>query len=369
MNRVPLVGVLLMAAALAPAGLAQESFRLGDDDNWVQEAVPEPGTSAGQIARIRRALASGQHDRAEFLATEFIERNPTDPLLPEAYLARGDSLRARRDYYDALFDYEYIAQGFPGSEVFVTALERELEIAQLFAGGLRRQMWGMRILNASDEAEELLIRIQERMPGSHLAEEAGMTLADFYFARQRMDLAAEMYALFVENFPRSQRIDKARRRLIFAHLASFKGPEHDAAGLYNARTRILSLQATDPAAAQELGADALLTRIDESDAAKMLETARWYLRTGDPVAAELTVRRLVERYPRSIAARRALRAIPAILARLPVSVIAEAPDYEILRAALLGSPAPEAEVPDLLSEDAPPPALMLTTPPPGEVEP
>ncbi|MHC5112911.1 MAG: outer membrane protein assembly factor BamD [Planctomycetota bacterium] len=368
MKRVLVMAVSALAAVLTPAGLAQESFRLGEDDNWVQEQAPAPNTPAGQIARARRALASGQHARAEFLATEFIERLPNDPLVPEAYLVRGDALRARRDYYQALFDYEYVARGFPGSEAFVTALERELEIARLFAGGLKRKMWGIRMLDASEDAEELLIRIQERLPGSHLAEEAGLTLGDFYFSNQRMALAAEMYALFVENFPRSQWIDKARRRLIFAHLASFKGPEHDAAGLYNARTRILALQATDPAAAQELGADALLLRIDESDADKMLATARWYLKVGDPVAAELMIRRLVDLYPRSIATRRALRAIPVVLAKLPPAVIAEAPDYELLRAAVLGTPPPE-QPPALLDSEPPPPELTPPTTPPGEVGP
>ncbi len=75
----------------------------------------------------------------------------------------------------------------------------------------------------------------------------------------------------------------------------------------------------------------------------MLLTARWYLRTGDPVAAELMVRRLVERYPRTLAASDALRLAGKIVPRLPPVVIDEAPDYEALRAALLGGEPAEGE--------------------------
>ena len=72
-----------------------------------------------------------------------------------------------------------------------------------------------------------------------------MTRADFYFARGDMDLAVEAYSLFIENYPRSERLNDARRRLIHAHMASFKGPQFDAAGLYEARELLLRFQATD----------------------------------------------------------------------------------------------------------------------------
>ena len=336
---------LLLAVACPPAG-GQEEYKLAEDDAWVETATIDPSTPEGQLASARRALARGRPERAEHLAAQWIARYEQHPLLAEAYLIRADAMFARRDYYEALFDYEYVARMFPGSEAFVTALERELEIARLFAGGTKRKLWGMRIVDASAEAEELLIRIQERLPGSRLAEEAGMMLGDYYFSRRKMDLAAEMYAIYVENYPHSEQIDRARKRLIYAHLASFKGPEFDAAGLYEARARLQELKAVAPATAQQMGADALLTRIDESDAMKMLEAARWHLKRGDLIATELTIRRLVRTYPRSVAAANAMRLIESLLPRLPASVLAEAPDYEVLRAAILGPSDDRAGPPD-----------------------
>ena len=324
---------LALLAAIAPA---QEKFTLSDNDEWVQKDKLDPATPEGRLAEVRRSLANDETYRAINLVAQWLTQFEGHSLTAEAYLLRGDCYRARREYYKALFDYEYIARVFPASEIFVKALERELEIAKLYAGGLKRKMWGMRIVDASEEAQELLIRIQERMPGSRLAESAGITLGDYYFSRRKMTLAVDAYSLFIENYPRSEYVGKARRRLIFSHLASFKGPEFDAAGLYEARELLLDLQAIEPAAAEQTGADALLVRVDESDAQKMLATARWYWKTENAIAAEFTIRKLVRKYPRSVATTQALRLIPKILERIPENIIATAPDYHALRSALLG---------------------------------
>ena len=336
--RAPIATVMAgtITISIDAVAIAQQQFKLGEDDAWKQLETADPASPEGQLHEARKALAAGQYERAERLASQWIERNDRHSMLAQAYLIRGDAWLGKEEEYEALFDYEYIARVFPGSEIFVTALQRELEIAKLYAGGRMRKMWGLRIFNAESEAEELFIRIQERMPGSQLAEDAGMQLADFYFTRQKMALAVDAYALFIENYPRSEQLPKARRRLIFSYLASFKGPQFDAAGLYEARSRLKNLQTHHPMEAEQIGAAGLVARIDESNAQKMLETSRWYLRINNPIAAELTIRRLVKTYPKSLATTDALRQIPEILPKLPKRVLSEAPNYETLRAATLG---------------------------------
>jgi len=330
--------VALCAAALITGGaLAQQKYELTDTDEWNLVDSADPSTPAGQLATARKALAAGENKRAANLATEWIDRHPRDPLLPQAYLLRGDALQARGQYFKALFDYEFVARGYPASETFVTVIQRELDIGVKYARGMKRLWLGMRLLNADEVAEELLIRVQERMPGSRLAEEAAIELADHYFRKREMRLAVEMYSIFLENHPGSDQVSKARRRLIYSELATFKGPPFDASGLHEARARLNELIAVEPAAAERLGADALLIRIDESDAQKLLVTARWYISIGDPIAAELMIRRLVTRYPRTVAAADALRLMRRVVTVLPPSVLDEAPDYGALGRALLGT--------------------------------
>jgi len=309
-------GAAASTVLFAAGAAAQDTYTLGDDDTWSVTETLDPATPEGQIAIARRTLAQGSAERAYDLADDWIDRHEGHPMLPLAYLVRGDAMTALGDEHEALFDYEAIARLYPGSEVFVTALQRELEIAKKYARGYKRKLWGMRIVDATDVGEELLIRVQERLPGSNLAEEAGMELGDFYFREGEMFMATEAYDLFLANYPDSADLTKARRRLIAAHLASFKGPEWDASGLYSARVRIAEMKLVDPTEAQKMGADAILAGINERDAEKMLTTARWYLRIDDPIAAEYEIRRLVRKYPNTAAAAEALRSIDEVLTLL-----------------------------------------------------
>jgi len=296
-------------------GLAQDTYVL-DEQGWVKTDAPEPGSPEAQLQAIRRALAEDRPGDAKSLASEWIENYPNHPMIAEAYLLRGDAKVAQANYYRALFDYEFLIRRYPGTEQFVTALEREYEIARRYTGVdgplLKRKLLGMRILTARAEGEELLIRIQERVPGSDLGEQASMTLADAYFQNAEMSNAAVAYDLFLENYPRSPRRERAMLRLIQSSLARFKGPNFDATGLIEANQRLKEYEQEFPVAAERLGAAALRVRIEETMARKDLLDARWYERTGDDVAARYIYRRLIKDRPQTAAAADAMRRLEAL---------------------------------------------------------
>jgi outer membrane assembly lipoprotein YfiO len=362
--RVAALAAMLLATS-SSAFAQSEAFTLDQSDRWARTGELDPASDEAQLLEARRALLDNDPSRAKLLADRFLASRPLSPLRAEAFLIRGDAKFALDDEYEALFDYEEIARRYAGSEVFVAALEREYTIAKLYAGGLRRRFFGtFRVVSTYDDAQELLIRIQERLPGSELAEQAGMTLADFYFDNRELSLAADAYDLFIQNYPKSPNITKARLRLIYSYLAGFKGPDYDATGLIEAKSRLRDLQVTQPSLAQDIGAEAILVRIYESEASKLLSTADWYWRANDAISAELFIRRLVKQYPDSVATLDALRVIPRVIAKLPQSVIRGAPDYRALRAAKLGiewdtipeSVTNDAAAPATASAPAPAPA-------------
>ena len=358
-----LLAVIGGAASLftmTSTALAQTEYTLDDFDRWTPSPSPSPVDEQLQQARV--ALANGDAARALNLSENFLENNPVGQGRADALLIQGDAQLALGYEYKALFAYEDVARRYSSTTSFIPALEREYEIAKAYAHGLRKRFMGtFRWIDAGDDAQEIFIRIQERLPGSELAEKAGMELSDYYFRIRDMPLAADSYDLFVQNYPRSKRVNKAKLRLIYSYYAQFKGPQYDASGLREATSRLKLLQADDPALAQQIGAEALLVRVYESEAAKLLNDALWYQGMGDFISTELTLRSLVNRFPKSIATIEALKIAPGVVAKLPALTAKGCPDYAQLQSILLGTPRMVEPTGVVAEPEAPLPAVAETT--------
>lgn len=301
---------LLAAAAaslLAGAANAQQQVYEVTGSGLKQTKAPEPGSDEATIAEARRLTADGEPSKAIDLLDTWIEANETsrNQWLPDAFLARGDAHLADDDEYKALVDYERITRDYAGSDLFVKALERELDIAKMYMGGLRKKSLGLfRIDSGIPIAEEIIMRINERLPGSRLAERAMLMLADYYYDQRDLRMAAESYDVFLTLFPRSEHRQKAMQRTVYANIAQFKGPRYDASGLVDAKFLVQRYQSQYPLDAERIGLDETLTaRLDEQTARQLLEVAGWYERRGDPPSQRLTLQRLILRHPQTGAAK------------------------------------------------------------------
>ncbi len=275
------------------------------------------------MASARRALAEDKPSRALSQLDSWIDRHDKSqgapsPFLPEALYLRGNAKLAMGSEYDALYDYEDVIQNFPESEQFVPCLERELQVARLYLGGRSKpsNIFGLRLDNGKPLAEELILRICERLPGSRLAENSLLELADFYARTRDLELAAETYDVFLRLYPRSDQRSLAMQRRVYSNIARFKGPGYDTATLKDAMVQIDEFQQEFPAEAQRTGvSDALQARVDESAAAGLLKNALWYVDKGDDVSARLTLTRLIKRHSKTGAAQQAVTLIQQIDAR------------------------------------------------------
>lgn len=305
----PITAALVLSLGALPCLGQQVERDLSPNGTWSIVDAPELNTPAGELHLARQALAQQRYSDARRRMDTWIKAHTGDPLEPEAYLIRADALFMSKDYYKSLYDYEYICRMYPGSEAFMIALEREFDVAKLFASGVHRKLWGIPWISAYDEAEELFIRIQERAPGSKLAERAGRALADHYYNLRDMRLAATMYDIYIRNNPRATDNAEAMQRLVYSYLATFKGPAFDVSGLDEADGWLSILRAKYPAEAQQMRAEALQQRIEEARAQKMLVDADFYLKRHDDVSAKFMLKRLLRKHPTTLAAQRAYSAM------------------------------------------------------------
>ena len=304
-KRTRLLGVAL-SLTLIGLTYAQDEFSL-EDENWV--AASDSGADP-DLRKARELLASDQPGPARKILDAWIKTHEYErhPELANAYLLRGDAKRMAGYEYQALYDYEAIAKQFYGTPAFPKAIERESQIASKYIHGLKRRWFGwLRLERAESLGEELLIRVQERMPGSQLAEEAALELADYYYAQRDLPMASDMYGIIIENYPDSKYRKYASLREIYSNIAGFKGPHYDRSPLVESRILIDDFQARYPADAEQAGITTQLeTWVDESEAAHMLDTASWYLKQGDEASARFVLRRLIRDNPATAAAEQAV---------------------------------------------------------------
>ena len=296
--------------APAPATAPAQTWTYDGRGNWT--AVPDPQTAPATqrvdnpaLDRVDRLLARRQHGAARKLVLGWLRNNRSAPdrdrgvfLLAEAYYQYGDRIRAFY-HLDELLDVH------PESRLFYPALEKQYEIADRFLRGYKRRLFGIPMLGAEEEAIDMLFRIQERAPGSPLAERALLRTADYYYDRGQYELAADAYREYARGYPRSPVIPRVKLRQAFASLAQFRGRYYDATPLIDARAQLEGLQGAFPEMAGEEGVESVLRRIDATIADKLYWTGNFYRRTNEPRAAAYMFRYLISRYPQSPEADRA----------------------------------------------------------------
>ncbi len=299
----------LICSVLNPSALAQSESELSPEGDWQTTSAPEPGSDAEVMAQAQQLIAEGNPGGASSKLSSWIEKKKRTrtPYLAQAYYLRGLARLENDREYKALFDFELIIRDFSDSEYYTKAVEREYEIAKMYLGGLKRRFLGIRFETGRPIGEELLIRTQERVPGSALAEAAALDLANHYYNRRQLKLAAEMYEIFRINHPDSRNARFAMLREIECNIARFKGPRYDGSGLLDAKLLIEEYRRKYPGESIRSGiTEGLDAWIDESAAQQALDTAKWYLKTNDLPSAKFILARLLRRHPATIAADQAL---------------------------------------------------------------
>ena len=330
---------ILLMACLATASSAwstsvlaadtpRKSYTLAPDGTWKQVAAPaapiapsagdanasaspqatQPGeamrtattTRPAEIAAldaIAAKIAAGNFGDAYRDDVRWLKAHPDSPSFDRGlYLAavalKGDLNLIRAFYYcDELLDEH------PESVRYRDALTLQYEMADLYLNGLKDTLLGLRIVDRDDAAIDMLFRIQNRAPGSPVAEKALLRTADYYWSDDQFDLAADAYDSYFKAYPRSALVPQARLRQAYANLAQFHGPAFDSTSVLNARAQLQQLIVDYPDLAQQDDLPAKVVLADRQLARKLVIRADYYRRTGQPDSAVKLCRREIAAYP------------------------------------------------------------------------
>ncbi|MDB5320176.1 MAG: hypothetical protein JWN40_1807 [Phycisphaerales bacterium] len=312
---------LAATAQTSPAPQTQpgqpRTIELRDGRYWEPVASPATAPTTDEtLDRAGRLVESNNNAAAKKVLVNWLKRETASPLRDRALFLLGLANYRYGDRVASFYNFDELMDKYTDSKYFYPALEKQYQIADAFLAGYKRRFIGFPLLSAQDEGVEMLFRIQQRSPGSPLAEKALKRTADYYYANAEYDLAVDAYTAFIDRYKRSPEIPQARLKKAFAELAQFHGTKFDPTPVINARTSLEELAIDYPDLARQENVEAVVERIDSALARKVYQNAHFYLRTHETRAAAFTFKYLIKNYPDSVEAGRA----KVELARLPESV-------------------------------------------------
>ncbi len=293
-----LAGLLLPAGALA--GAPEPSRWEWKDGRWEQVVGPASQPISDEtLDRAEEMIQAGQARAAKRILVAWIRTHQKSPIRDRAVFLLGQANHAYGERISAFYNFDEVLDLYPESRYYYPALQRQYEIADAYLKGHSEREFFFFWVTREEEATEMLYRIQQRAPGSPLAEKALLRAADYYYASSQYQLAADTYAFYVRSYPRSSVITTVRMRQAFATLAQFRGVKFDATPIIDARRQLLDLMEGYPVIAERENLPAIVQRVDAALAKKLFVTADFFRRTSKPKAAVYYFQYIVQNFPRS----------------------------------------------------------------------
>jgi outer membrane assembly lipoprotein YfiO len=280
------------------AGAAVPSWELQTGGGWHLTTAPTTQPIHDDtLDRAEQMMQHGQVGPAKKIVVNWIKTHKVSTIRDRAIYLLGECNFQMGNRTLSFYNFDELLDLYPDSRYFYPALQRQYDIADAYLNGYKNRFLGLPILDAHVEAAEMLYRVQQRSPGSPLAEKALLRVADYYYSTGDFDIAADAYAAYIRGYPRSPYLARVRLRQAFSALAQFRGIRFDATPIIDARQQLQDLTAAYPQLAEEENIPAIVQRIDKALARKLLDIGDYYRRTSKPSAAIYYYRYLIGSYP------------------------------------------------------------------------
>ncbi len=261
-----------------------------------RQLLQEQDVQDPALRRVAAMVDEGDGEEAFDRLVERFEKEPQAAYPDVALWLAANALIENGQRIKGFYYLDQLLDEHSGSPLYYPAALKQYEIADSYLRNRSDRAFFFPV-RMHDEAIEMLFRVQQRLPGSPLAEQALKRTADFYFSQGDYDFAEDAYGVFIDRFPRSEQIPTVRLKQAYSNVLQYNGPRYDPTTLLDASAQLRQFSAEFPEIARQQNIPGLLQWIDEQLAEKLMITADFYRRTGDPEAGRLLLARVTQEYP------------------------------------------------------------------------
>jgi len=255
---------------------------------------------------------AGEHKRAIGEFQKLLRSYPKSELAPAAQYYIGRVYEDIGEYYQAFLAYQKTIDSYPFSEKVDEIVEREFKIGCLFLTGHKAKILGLAILPAMDRAIEVLKKVTENAPYSKYAPMAQLRIGQAYKTSGNFDAAIVEFQKVVDGYPDSELVDDAKYEIAFCTYKASLKPHYDQTPTDVAIRQLEEIkeEGSDEDLARE--AEDALSSLKEKKAENLYESAFFYERRKRYDSALIYYNEILEKYPETETAVRALSRIKIV---------------------------------------------------------
>lgn len=243
---------------------------------------------------------------------KLIKHYPLSKLASESqfYVALG--YENMGEYSRAFESYQLVIEKYPYTERVDEIIEREYRIANLFYSGQKDKILGMAILPAKGKAIEIFSRVVENAPYGKYADIAQYKLGQCYMDVKDYINAALAFKEIIENYPKSPLADDAKYKIAMCAAASTSGPEYNEEDTDKAIKEFRDFVKRYPDSNMEKEARQFISKLENQKAQNSFDIAQFYERQGNINSAIIYYEEILDKFPESEWASRALEKLQII---------------------------------------------------------
>ncbi len=245
--------------------------------------------------KAKKADEAGKTSSAIKLYDQTATRYPFAPSAGQARYRQAQLLEQDGKILDAFEAYDQFLARFPGSNLYTTALSRQVAMAQSAADGdLKSSLLGFKTKLSLDKTVEMLGKVRDQAPKSAAAANAQYTIGQLNEAKKKPKEAIAAYRQLVKDLPGSPQAPEALFRI-----GKILIQEADT-GNQNQANIDLALEAFNdyliqyPGHSRNAEARALTASLSVRDDQRSFDIAEFYAKTGKTESAKVYYREVIK---------------------------------------------------------------------------
>lgn len=196
-----------------------------DEIGWVNSRYDRRAVAQELFGKGKQQMTEKNYDAALAFFRQVVSDHPTVPESKESMYLIGECLASQDAHYEAYLAYEEYLQKYPDSTLLPQILKKEFELGKLLieGKGRKRKILGIGMLSSQSWGVEILKKVIKASPYAEFADDAHITLADYYFAEREFADAQDTYNKISKEYAQSEWVPYAHYQLAMCAFSQFHG--------------------------------------------------------------------------------------------------------------------------------------------------